>query len=158
MSGLCDDSLRSDHRLIRWKSYLCWVIWKKKLSSPSAWHILTGPLALIKASNMFAWCCYHQIRPRARWCEDKGFTWVVSIRNQADNSWQTPLIRHDIMWGYPVKKRLTGEQWARWNDACDYNWLIKVRSGQDDGDLWQCASEVVQHFACWGNTSPFLQK
>ena len=47
---------------------------------------------------------------------------------------------------------------GRWKDAGDCSWLIKVRGGQDAGDLWQCESEVVQHLACEGNTFPFIQE
>lgn len=56
-----------------------------------------------------------------------------------------------------VKKEAGGEAGRRWKDAGDCNWLIKVRGGLDAGDLWQCASKVVQHLAGEGNTFPFMQ-
>lgn len=56
------------------------------------------------------------------------------------------------------KKMLTGKRWGRWKDAGNCKWLIKVRGGQDAGDLWQCAPGVVQHLACEGNTFPFIQE
>lgn len=99
--------------------------------------------------------------PGPRWCEDKQITRAVSIRIHAEKSRQTALIRHDTAWSYAVRKEADGgAEWAgwgnsgaRWKDGCDCNWLIKVRGGQDAGDSWQRAAEVVQHFAWEGNTS-----
>lgn len=110
-------------------------------------------LVLIKVSNVFTWCCYDLIRPGAPLMSAQTDHTICRYMESER------LIRHDNVWGYPVKNRLmmVGVGAARWKDAGNYNWLIKVRSGQDAGDSRQCASDVVQHFVCEGNTSQRLQ-
>lgn len=136
----------------------------KKMSSLSGWHIiltdwlrcLIGSRAMLLSPN---WALGAADERKNR--EDglgefeiRQRMLSVELTNSTDKT------RHYMGFVTVEWKRGYGRSGGRWKDAGDCKWLIKVRGGLDAGDLWQCASEVVQHLlhACKENTFPFIQE